>query len=151
MQHLDRVAGIAAAVVSAAILAACAEPWPPASPAVAAVPPAQLSPVYPAPGTYNPPLYGTTIAPAYLPSSAGTTSTTVIMAPYAPPPPLVETPPPAPSTLMAWQPGHWFWNGARYDWLPGHYVERPLGTVNWMPGYWHQAPSGWVWIEGRWT
>jgi WXXGXW repeat (2 copies) len=76
---------------------------------------------------------------------------TAVVAPYAPPPPRVETPPPAPSTLATWQPGHWFWNGTRYDWMPGHYVDRPAQNANWMPGYWQQEPNGWTWIEGRWS
>jgi hypothetical protein len=76
---------------------------------------------------------------------------TVVVAPYAPPPPRVETPPPAPSAQMVWQPGHWFWSGTRYDWLPGHYVESPSANAYWMPGYWQQGPNGWVWIEGRWS
>jgi WXXGXW repeat (2 copies) len=158
MQHFHRVPGVAAAIISTAVLAACSGPLPPAPPAVAGVPPAppaEVFPAYPAapppaPGAYIPPQYGPTVAPANLPSSAGTLTTPVV-APYAPPPPRVETPPSAPSALAVWQPGHWAWTGTNYSWMPGHYVDRPSSTASWVPGYWQQGPNGWVWVDGRWV
>ena len=44
---------------------------------------------------------------------------TVVIAPNAPPPPRVETipqPPSAEAKVMFWQPGHWMWNGANWEW-----------------------------------
>jgi hypothetical protein len=65
---------------------------------------------------------------------------------YAPiPPPRVETVPPPPGARMVWEPGHWFWNGHRYVWVDGRYVER-------RPSYGHYVEGRWVWAprEGRW-
>jgi WXXGXW repeat (2 copies) len=75
---------------------------------------------------------------------------TAAVAPYPPPPERAEIPPPAPSTDLLWLAGHWNWNGAKYAWTPGHYVQRPLPTANWRPGYWDQESGGWLWTEGHW-
>ena len=50
-----------------------------------------------------------------------------------------------------WTFGHWDWNGAKYIWAPGRYIERPTPTANWRPGYWEQQPDGWIWVDGQWT
>jgi hypothetical protein len=73
------------------------------------------------------------------------------VAPHPPPPRRAEIPPPAPSPQALWKFGHWSWNGQRYVWMPGHYVQRPSPTANWIPDYWEQAPGGWMWVEGQWT
>jgi YXWGXW repeat-containing protein len=71
-------------------------------------------------------------------------------APYPPPPMRAEIPSPARSADSLWLVGHWNWDGARYAWTPGHYVQRPTPTANWLPGYWEQGSGGWVWTEGHW-
>jgi hypothetical protein len=65
---------------------------------------------------------------------------------YAPiPPPRVEVVPPAPGPRVVWEPGHWHWDGVRYIWIDGRYVER-------RPHYGHYVEGRWVWAghEGRW-
>ena len=74
-----------------------------------------------------------------------------VVAPRPPPPKRAEIPPPSPSPQALWTVGHWKWNGARYVWAPGKYVERPSPTANWIDGYWEEQPQGWMWTEGRWT
>jgi hypothetical protein len=69
---------------------------------------------------------------------------------FAPPAKRAEIPPPAPSPQSLWDCGHWSWSGARYVWMPGHYIERPKPDANWLPGYWQQEADGWAWVEGRW-
>ena len=66
---------------------------------------------------------------------------------YAPiPPPRHEVVPPPPGARMIWEPGHWHWNGYRYIWIDGRYVQR-------QPHYGHYADGRWVWApgQGRWV
>ena len=44
----------------------------------------------------------------------------------APPPMIVERvpPPPIEHPYWVWRQGGWRWNGYRYVWMRGHYVER---------------------------
>lgn len=67
-----------------------------------------------------------------------------------PPPPQAEMVPAPTSERMSWDRGHWRWDGYRYVWVPGHYVERPYAQSVWVPGHWVQRPEGWVWEEGHW-
>lgn len=69
---------------------------------------------------------------------------------FPPPAKRAEILPPAPSPQSLWDCGHWSWSGARYVWMPGHYIERPRPDANWLPGYWLQEADGWAWVEGRW-
>ncbi|HUC10888.1 MAG TPA: hypothetical protein VL985_10755 [Stellaceae bacterium] len=73
-----------------------------------------------------------------------------VAAPYAPPPERAEIPPPAPTPNSLWQCGHWAWDGTKYVWAHGSYLQRPTPTANWMPGYWEQDPAGWIWTGGHW-
>jgi hypothetical protein len=79
------------------------------------------------------------------------TAPRIMIAPDPPPPNRAEIQPPAPSPQAMWHSGNWRWNGAKYVWVAGHYVERPSPTANWTPGYWEQRPEGWIWVEGRWN
>ncbi len=108
MQHFDRMAGFAIAVLCAAWLVGCS---------------AVMS---------DPPAHAATAAP------------------YPPPAKRAEIPPPPPSPDLLWLVGHWSWDGAKYTWAAGHYVQRPTPTANWRPGYWDQELSGWLWTEGHW-
>ena len=85
------------------------------------------------------------------PGPNSTMATAAIAAPYPPPAILAEIPPPAPAPNSLWLVGHWNWNGAKYVWTPGQYIQRPAPTANWMPGYWEQESEGWVWTDGHWT
>jgi hypothetical protein len=65
---------------------------------------------------------------------------------YAPiPPPRAEVVPPLPGPRVVWEPGHWHWNGYRYIWIGGRYVDR-------RPGYGHYVEGRWIWSrqQGRW-
>lgn len=73
-----------------------------------------------------------------------------VAAPYPPPPRRAEIPPRPTSADSLWLVGHWNWNGAKYAWTPGSYIERPTPTANWVPGYWEQESRGWVWTGGHW-
>jgi len=92
-------------------------------------------------------------APAASPRESLTeaSATMANTAPLPPPPGRAEIPPPAPSARALWTVGHWHWNGERYVWAPGRYIERPTPTANWRPGYWEQHPQGWMWVDGQWT
>jgi hypothetical protein len=74
----------------------------------------------------------------------------VVVRTPAPPPPRAEYQPPPPNERVAWDPGHWTWNGRDYVWVAGHYIERPNVAMRWEPGHWVQRGGGWVWVEGGW-
>lgn len=63
----------------------------------------------------------------------------------------VIPPPPRGREVVRWQPGHWQWDGVRYDWVGGHYVERLVGVTRWVPGHWDARPGGYGWVPGRWV
>jgi hypothetical protein len=77
-----------------------------------------------------------------------------IIAPRPPPAVRYEVAPPLPTErreMLVWDPGHWRWDGHDWDWVPGHYVERPHREAHWEPGHWTERPNGkWVWIDGQW-
>jgi hypothetical protein len=59
--------------------------------------------------------------------------------------------PPPPGSGVAWQAGHWYWNGTAWSWVEGHYVERPQATAVWQPGHWEpREGGGYVWVDGHW-
>lgn len=68
-----------------------------------------------------------------------------------PPPPVREVVPPPPHAGLVWQPGYHRWDGARYVWVPGTYVEAPRGHARWIPGHWRNSPRGYIWVEGHWV
>lgn len=70
---------------------------------------------------------------------------------YAPVPPLrYEVVPVAPGPQVLWQPGHWNWNGRRYVWFGGHYVERRPSYANYHHGHWASRYGRWVWVAPGW-
>ncbi len=74
--------------------------------------------------------------------------------PYPPvPEPRVEVmgKPPVTETLLIWQPGHWDWTGAGYEWIPGGFVPRGTHSDLWMPGYWDRTDQGWRWVPAHWV
>jgi hypothetical protein len=72
--------------------------------------------------------------------------------PAAPPPPQFEQVPPPPGERVVWEPGHWHWDGVRYVWIGGHYVERRVGYGHYVPGHWRWAPGlgRYEWIPAHW-
>ena len=72
---------------------------------------------------------------------------------YAPiPPPRAETVPPRPGERLIWQPGHWHWDGYRYIWLRGHYVQRRPHYGHYAEGHWAWGPrvGRYVWVPAHW-
>lgn len=97
------------------------------------------------------------VAPLGAPALAASPSvqlaqaTVEVIAPSAPPAVREEVVPPPPSATVTWEPGFWSWSGANWQWVSGHYVERPSPQAVWEPGHWTQAANnGWLWIQGRW-
>ena len=76
--------------------------------------------------------------------------------PYPPVPALPADPQPLPpiSALpLTWQPAHYDWTGATYQYVAGRYVER-AGHTRWSPGYWtlvDPAGSSWTWVPAHWA
>jgi len=72
---------------------------------------------------------------------------------YAPIPPLrYEAVPPPRGERFLWQPGHWHWDGFRYVWIGGRYVERRPHYHRWVEGHWDwsRGAGRWVWRPGHW-
>jgi len=67
-----------------------------------------------------------------------------------PPPVVVEHPGPRPHEGFVWVGGYHRWDGARYVWVPGHWVEPPRRHAEWVPGHWRHEAGGWYWVEGHW-
>lgn len=62
----------------------------------------------------------------------------------------VEVVPVVPHPGWVWQPGFYRWNGVRYIWIPGAYIQPPFLRARWIAGHWRPAPGGYVWIPGHW-
>jgi hypothetical protein len=71
--------------------------------------------------------------------------------PAAPPPPRYEVVPGPHGRGTVWEPGHWHWNGMRYVWFDGHYVERRPGWGRYEPGHWVWRFNHWVWAPAHWV
>ncbi len=67
-----------------------------------------------------------------------------------PPHVIVEHPGPVPHEGWVWVHGYHRWDGARYVWVPGHYVEPPRRYAVWVDGHWAHERGGWYWVEGHW-
>ncbi len=72
---------------------------------------------------------------------------------YAPiPAPRYEQVPPPPGRHVIWEPGHWHWDGYRYGWIPGHYIERHEWHGRYVEGHWRWSPreGRYVWEPSHW-
>lgn len=138
MKHTFVIAGIAALAISAPVLAQ-------SSPSLAAV---SAEPAV-TPGI----VLAQALVPAPAPAIVATPApgAAVVIAPSAPPPPQVEAPPPPPAPSYVWEPGHWAWNGAQFNWEVGKYVQKPTATATYVPGHWQQYSDGWGWVPGEWN
>lgn len=91
------------------------------------------------------------LAPACAIVLTACTATTPV--PYPPVPPLLAERVPAPpraSVPLIWQPGHHEWDGRRYNWVAGEWVERsPQGTL-WQDGYWRRDGTAYAWVPAHW-
>ena len=87
---------------------------------------------------------------ALLAGCAPPASTAFTPPPVPPPRPEVIPKPPVTGTPLAWQPGHWNWNGTGYVWESGEYVAREGHGTLFQPGYWQQTTAGWQWVAPHW-
>ena len=62
----------------------------------------------------------------------------------------VIPPPPHEHPGWAWHSGYHRWDGNRYVWVPGYYVEPPHAHARWVDGHWDHHGGGYVWVEGHW-
>ena len=62
----------------------------------------------------------------------------------------VIPPPPHEHPDWAWHAGYHRWDGNRYVWVPGNYVEPPHAHARWVDGHWDHRGGGYVWVEGHW-
>ena len=73
--------------------------------------------------------------------------------PYPTVPPLLAERVPAPpraSVPLIWQPGHYDWDGARYTWVAGEWIERSRQGTLWQDGYWRRDGAAYAWIPAHW-
>lgn len=91
------------------------------------------------------------VAAVSLAQTASAEPSTIVIAPTAPPPPRVEMVPQPPAPVDVWTPGHWAWNGATWEWVPGQYIARPAPQASWVPGHWEPQAGGYVWVDGHWS
>lgn len=84
------------------------------------------------------------------------------------PGPINETRPISPGTGYNWRQGYWTYDGARWVWQPGQWVQyvvpamppasgeqmgtAPSSTHSWVPGYWEwdTSANNWRWVAGGW-
>ncbi len=82
-----------------------------------------------------------------------TACTTVASLPYPAVPPLLAERVPVPpraSVPLIWRPGHYDWDGARYNWVAGEWVERSRQGTLWQDGYWRREGSTYAWTAAHW-
>lgn len=73
--------------------------------------------------------------------------------PFPPvPEPKYEPVPPPPGVQEAWlwQQGTWHWDGNRYVWRTGTWIERRVGFHEFIPGHWEHHEDGWMWESAHW-
>jgi hypothetical protein len=82
------------------------------------------------------------------------------------PVPREEVIPAAPGPEHHWVRGHWIWQHARWEWIPGHYFQgevpafpadvvdvipaRPGPEFYWVKGHHVWEESRWAWHRGHW-
>jgi|ERR1041385_232952 hypothetical protein len=74
----------------------------------------------------------------------------VIWVSTAPPRPIHEVRPYRPGPEYFWIEGYHRWTGAEYEWVPGHWEQRPRPHAKWNRGRWYHGDRGWYWVDGRW-
>ena len=68
----------------------------------------------------------------------------------APPAPIVEEHHHPPHPGWVWRDGYHRWDGHRYIWVHGTWVNPPRPDAVWVPHHWEQRNGGWILIEGHW-
>jgi hypothetical protein len=82
--------------------------------------------------------------------SAGAVQAQVIIHAGPPPAVIVERPGPALHAGWVWIPGYYRWNGMRYVWVPGRWVNPPRRGAVWVPARWVPRGGGYVYVAGYW-
>jgi hypothetical protein len=67
-----------------------------------------------------------------------------------PPAPIVETRVVSPGPGYVWTPGYHRWDGNRYVWTAGAWVQPPRAHARWVAHRWVRRNGGWVLVEGHW-
>ena len=67
-----------------------------------------------------------------------------------PPPPVAEHYGRPPHPGWVWRGGYQRWDGRRYAWAPGYWVNPPRPRAVWVPAHWVQRRGGWVFVQGHW-
>ncbi len=67
-----------------------------------------------------------------------------------PPAPIVETRVVSPGPGYVWTPGYHRWDGNRYVWTAGAWVQPPRPHAHWVGHRWVRRNGGWVMVEGHW-
>ena len=67
-----------------------------------------------------------------------------------PPTPVAETVTVAPHPGWVWLPGYFKWEGGKYVWVGGEWVE-PRPGFRWEPHVWVKEGKGWRLREGEWV
>lgn len=57
--------------------------------------------------------------------------------------------PPISATPLVWQPAHYDWTGATYQYVAGRYIEQ-AGHSAWAPGFWTTQGETWLWVPAHW-
>ena len=80
---------------------------------------------------------------------ASTMADAQIVVRVGPPAPRFERHGPPPRPGWEWHRGYHRWDGSRYVWTPGAYVEPHPGH-RWVDGHWDRRGRGYVWVDGYW-
>jgi len=75
----------------------------------------------------------------------------VRLAPSPPPNPLPEVFYPSANPMaQVWRAGYWDYDGRQFNWVEGHFIERPDPTAAWSPDRWERRAFGWAFVPGFW-
>lgn len=64
----------------------------------------------------------------------------------------VRPKPPVMEEEQLWQPGHWDWNGAAFNWRDGRWIKREGRSNLWMDGSFvrDRTPGPCRWVPAHW-
>ncbi len=58
--------------------------------------------------------------------------------------------PPVSAVALVWQPAHYDWTGATYQYVAGRYIAQ-AGHTRWADGWWSLDGARWVWVPAHWA
>ena len=82
-------------------------------------------------------------------ATAATSTGITVYIQKAPPPPKTEEPQLKPAETAVWTKGHWQWDGNRYVWQPGKWLENRKNQIR-VDGHWEQSRHGYSWKPATW-